>query len=168
MQIALTKAIETHYGDSFFRSRMEARWAVCFDVLGVKWIHEPEGFNLSDNTKYLPDFYFPDYDFYGEVKPSFEDSMLKENANKHSLFSKGIKKDLVLFIGKPHNRSFGYYRDGYYESGEGIVPYADLAKATYGRFWITEGRPGQQYMDFGCWGHWNSAITEANSYRFKS
>ena len=51
------KAIETRYAGYRFRSRTEARWAVFFDSLGVKWEYEPEGWNLPDGTRYLPDFF---------------------------------------------------------------------------------------------------------------
>ena len=50
------KAIETAYSGCLFRSRLEARWAVFFDELGLKWEYEPEGFELGDGMRYLPDF----------------------------------------------------------------------------------------------------------------
>lgn len=50
------KAIETQYKGYRFRSRLEARWAVFFDRLGIKWDYELEGFELPDGTRYLPDF----------------------------------------------------------------------------------------------------------------
>lgn len=50
------KPIETIYKGYRFRSRLEARWAVFFDALGVEWEYEPEGFNLPSGRKYLPDF----------------------------------------------------------------------------------------------------------------
>lgn len=50
------KAIETRYKGYRFRSRLEARWAVFFDALDVKWEYEPEGFELGFNDRYLPDF----------------------------------------------------------------------------------------------------------------
>lgn len=53
------KAIETRYKGYRFRSRLEARWAVFFDALGIEWKYEPEGFELSDGTRYLPDFWLP-------------------------------------------------------------------------------------------------------------
>lgn len=53
------KAIETRYKGYRFRSRLEARWAVFFDALGIEWQYEPEGFELSDGTRYLPDFWLP-------------------------------------------------------------------------------------------------------------
>ena len=62
------KAIETEYNGYKFRSRLEARWAVFFDVGKIRYEYEPEGFVLPDGTHYLPDFYLPDYDTYVEVK----------------------------------------------------------------------------------------------------
>ncbi|WP_031579746.1 hypothetical protein [Ruminobacter sp. RM87] len=50
------KPIETEYKGYRFRSRLEARWAVFFDSCGVEWEYEPEGFDLGDGIKYLPDF----------------------------------------------------------------------------------------------------------------
>ena len=41
------KAIETRYAGYRFRSRLEARWAVFFDTLGLKWQYEPEGYELD-------------------------------------------------------------------------------------------------------------------------
>ena len=50
------KAIQTRYNGYLFRSRLEARWAVFFNTLGLKWEYEPEGFDLGDGVYYLPDF----------------------------------------------------------------------------------------------------------------
>lgn len=63
------KPIETVYCGYRFRSRLEARWAVFFDALGVKWEYEPEGYDLGDAGWYLPDFWLPDYSAFIEVKP---------------------------------------------------------------------------------------------------
>ena len=52
-------AIETEYAGHRFRSRLEARWAVFFDALGIKWIYEPQGYELGNGQKYLPDFWLP-------------------------------------------------------------------------------------------------------------
>lgn len=54
----MIKAIETSYRGYKFRSRLEARWAVFFDALGIKWDYEPEGFELPGGVRYLPDFFF--------------------------------------------------------------------------------------------------------------
>lgn len=50
------KPIETVWRGYRFRSRLEARWAVFFDALKLKWEYEPEGFELGDGIRYLPDF----------------------------------------------------------------------------------------------------------------
>ncbi len=52
------KAIETRYKNCRFRSRLEARWAVAFDVLQMPWSYEKEGFTLPSGS-YLPDFWVP-------------------------------------------------------------------------------------------------------------
>lgn len=68
----LMKAIETKYKGYRFRSRLEARWAVFFDALGLKWEYEPEGFELSNGERYLPDFRVQgsDCSVWVEVKPT--------------------------------------------------------------------------------------------------
>lgn len=73
------KPIETYYNGYRFRSRLEARWAVFFDSLHIKYEYEPQGFDLGDGLYYLPDFLLHDVvpryaqgdekqDLYVEVK----------------------------------------------------------------------------------------------------
>lgn len=72
-------ALETHYAGCAFRSRLEARWAVFFDVWGVKWRYEPDAFLLPSGRAYLPDF-FLDGIGYVECKPrkDMDDGKLTE------------------------------------------------------------------------------------------
>lgn len=63
------KAIDTSYRGYLFRSRLEARHAVYFDELNVEWLYENEGYELGNGERYLPDFYFPEYNMFAEVKP---------------------------------------------------------------------------------------------------
>lgn len=65
------RAIETRYAGYRFRSRLEAKWAVFFDALKIKWDYEPEGFELEKGLYYLPDFLLRRDDDYlwVEVKP---------------------------------------------------------------------------------------------------
>lgn len=66
----LLRPIETRYMGYRFRSRLEARWAVFFDAVGVIWEYEPEGFVLPSGTCYLPDFRLTGYRIqYVEIKP---------------------------------------------------------------------------------------------------
>lgn len=78
------KPIETQYKGYRFRSRLEARWAVFFDYLEIKWLYEPEGFDLGDGLYYLPDFYLPDLDLWIEVKGV----MTKKDHQKLEAFAK--------------------------------------------------------------------------------
>lgn len=60
----------TWYNGVFFRSRLEARWAVFFDALGISWRYEPEKYD-TPHGPYIPDF---EIDLYSgttliEVKP---------------------------------------------------------------------------------------------------
>jgi hypothetical protein len=69
------KAIETVYRGYRFRSRLEARWAVFFDELGVEWQYEPEGFERQlyedgPTHRWLPDFLLTKTNTWVEVKGS--------------------------------------------------------------------------------------------------
>lgn len=61
------KPIETHYAGCRFRSRLEARWAVFFDTLGVAWEYERQGLEVNGKS-YLPDFWLPNEQMHIEVK----------------------------------------------------------------------------------------------------
>lgn len=90
------KAIETVYKGLRFRSRLEARWAVFFDTANIPYEYEPEGFELPDGTRYLPDFYLPEYDWYVEVKPPREGAA--EDLIRASKFV-GKKIKVLLLLG---------------------------------------------------------------------
>ena len=64
------KAIQTVYKGYFFRSRLEARWAVFFDALNIDWEYEKEGFDFGKD-KYLPDFWLKTVNMWAEVKPEY-------------------------------------------------------------------------------------------------
>src|SRR5438552_327551 len=57
----------TWYGKNWFRSKLEAKWAVFFDQLGLSWCYEPGEFDLGDR-KYTPDFWIEDWHCYVEIK----------------------------------------------------------------------------------------------------
>lgn len=76
------RAIETAYSGHLFRSRIEARWAVVFDHLGVSWEYEKEGFDLGEAGRYLPDFWLPDLKCWFEVKGEEPDAKELRKAQK--------------------------------------------------------------------------------------
>lgn len=59
METADIKPIETTYNGVLFRSRLEARWAMTFDLLNIRWLYEHEAYETSFG-RYLPDFWLPD------------------------------------------------------------------------------------------------------------
>ncbi len=75
------KPIETIYNGYRFRSRLEARWAVFFDALGVKYEYEPEGFNLGDGLYYLPDFKVKCWGTRGEINDKPFDLWIEVKGN---------------------------------------------------------------------------------------
>jgi hypothetical protein len=62
------KAIETSFKGYRMRSRLEARWAVFFDALGIEWEYEKEGYELTGAGRYLPDFHLKDRNIWVEIK----------------------------------------------------------------------------------------------------
>jgi hypothetical protein len=59
--------IATRYKGYLFRSRLEARYAVLFDHLHIRWEYELEGYNAG-GVWYLPDFALIDFQCFAEVK----------------------------------------------------------------------------------------------------
>lgn len=107
------KAIETRYKGYRFRSRLEARWAVFFDALGIKWEYEPEGFVSDDGGMYLPDFYLPDVylrsykGVYIEIKPRDTRETMDAVFDKLYTTSCDLRyyMNLVLITGTPPGES---------------------------------------------------------------
>lgn len=95
------KPIETIYNGYRFRSRLEARWAVFFDTLGIQYEYEPEGFKLSDGTMYLPDFYLPTFDYYVEIKGFSKH--LRNDLDKVENFVHEIKKSVAILSEIPYS-----------------------------------------------------------------
>lgn len=64
------KAIKTIYNGYRFRSRLEARWAVFFDALGIEYEYEPAMLEVGRVfvRNYIPDFYLPRHSLTVEIK----------------------------------------------------------------------------------------------------
>ena len=65
------KAKETFFDGILFRSKNEAKWAAFFKAMNIKFNYEPIVVGEYP-LLYKPDFYFPDYDKYAEVKSNAE------------------------------------------------------------------------------------------------
>ena len=93
------------YAGTLFRSHLEARWAIFFDPLDLKWEYEPQGFDLGGGTLYLPDFaiYAACGTLWCEVKPEWDTD--PEGVEKWRRFAaarpgKPASRALLL-VGKP-------------------------------------------------------------------
>lgn len=89
------RPIETYYRGYHFRSRLEARWAVFLDTLGVEWEYEPEGFDMG-GLYYLPDFRVKCYGKRGKLTDDWfylyievKGQMSGADASKINVFSGG-------------------------------------------------------------------------------
>ena len=127
----MIKAIETIYNGYRFRSRMEARWAVFFDTLGIEYQYELEGYELSNGEWYLPDFYLHLNKMWVEVKPkldipnygigtNYTDSILAKYGrnlsiplvwSKYRTFTKDIEQPLLILSGAPGIDSYILHRN---------------------------------------------------------
>lgn len=92
------RAIQTRYKGHHFRSRLEARWAVLLDSLGVPWEYEREGYILPDGTQYLPDFWLPNEGIYLEIKGK---DVTHAEQKKAAHLARGQQADVVLAVGMP-------------------------------------------------------------------
>lgn len=124
------KAIETRYKGYRFRSRLEARWAVFFDALGIKWEYEKEGFKLSTGERYLPDFWLPDDCIWVEVKGEDPGDEYREMLES---FRDDIEQAVMLVIGLPTENHVELFCWDVSESAGESVWELDIAAVTEGR-----------------------------------
>jgi len=121
----MIKAIETQYKGYRFRSRLEARWAVFFDALGIKWEYEPEGFEYQEENetfRYLPDFYLPELSAWAEIKPDTPDDY---NRRKHLAFVLNEQSNLFInLVGTPEPFKAKNYIS--WSAGTGLMPIRDF------------------------------------------
>lgn len=142
MENQIIKAIETEYNGYRFRSRLEARWAVFFDAAGIRYVYEPEGFQLEDGTMYLPDFYLPILGIYVEVKNENAFGVLLENncasvkdgtekGEKYLKFAyfvtQKLRKMFLFVFGDPF-KAFFDSRESLYLFFDGVCRLHELSK----------------------------------------
>lgn len=89
--------IETIYKGYKFRSRLEARWAVFFDTLGIPFEYEKEGFDI-DGIRYLPDFWMPNQKFWVEIKG---EEPTEQDLQKIRALGHYGNAPVALFVGPP-------------------------------------------------------------------
>ena len=95
------KPIETFFKGDRFRSRLEARWAVFFDALGIEYNYEQQGYRMSNGDCYLPDFYLPNSNYYVEVK-GFNDHLF-EDISRINQFVLEAKTAVLILSNVPYD-----------------------------------------------------------------
>lgn len=99
----MTSAIPTHFAHTNFRSRLEARWAALFDLIGWDWVYEP-----FDADGYIPDFLIPGArPLLVEVGPCITRADYEEKARKPA--AAGLTQD-VLVVGVAPMPTWSPYR----------------------------------------------------------
>jgi hypothetical protein len=109
----------TKYKGVQMKSRLEARWAMFFDALGVSWKYEPDLF-LLPSGKYLPDFrlqWASGHALWVEVKPTEEVLTARDKARYKDFAESRV---LLLLDGPPAARSYRR-ADQLTNRGEGVV-----------------------------------------------
>ncbi len=156
------KVIQTKYKGYYFRSRLEARWAVFFDSINIKWEYEKEGFHFNDGTNYLPDFWLPEVNMWAEVKgEEFTDEETKKAIN----LANGTGNPVLKLIGIPEPKTYAAIHN---EDGEGYYGYA---LSNYHNYPQTESRfysdpPGMNIEDMG-FEDTIKAIIKSKEFRFE-
>jgi hypothetical protein len=145
------KPIETEYKNYRFRSRLEARWAVFFDALGVEWEYEKEGFELSNGEKYLPDFWIKRPECWIEIKP---DNFNDNGSEKAGLLAAKTRQWVNVICGNPWLDEHRIYAYHHAYPDEGLKKYLDIAIQNDDR-WVV-GKLGAGY----CLTEYQSVFTE--------
>lgn len=157
------KAIETAYQGYRFRSRLEARWAVYFDTLGIVWEYEREGFKFTDGTLYLPDFWLPQVNMWAEVKPG---EFTAEEKKKAGMLSKETGFRCLLLEGPPNLVSY-FATDGLeYVLSNTYIPVfgREDSHAQERRFFVN---PASRECDVWEWPDVNEGVLAARAARFE-
>ena len=120
--MAFIQNIETDYGGYRFRSRLEARWAVFFDALGVEYEYEPEGFELPSGRRYLPDFRIKCYGTRGDCGNAPFDLWVEVKGR----MSQGDADKVHEFCKTEHVESYDWGKDEWYEIHNPILIVGDI------------------------------------------
>lgn len=147
------KAIETHFEGYRFRSRLEARWAVYFSTLEVRYEYEKEGFDLGGGLRYLPDFYLPDIrmvstGLWVEVKGALPTPIEQKKAQALAdqtddivmlafippweQLSNETKGNWVYYPNQKEPLHYGWFADCWFCGQLGLAPFGDPRKVTCG------------------------------------
>lgn len=131
-----SKAIPTPYAKCKFRSRLEARWAVYFNALGIEWEYEKEGYSLPCGP-YLPDFWLPQVNSWAEVKPT---QFSQDELTKCFQLHLETRNQVILLSGLPSLAMYPAIRGAEFNHGAWDVDVIALDLAEGHEYWKYEHR----------------------------
>lgn len=144
----MIKAIETQYKGYKFRSRLEARWAVFFDAMGIEYQYEIEGFETPYGW-YLPDFYLPEFNAWVEVKGGRDLTTEENNKLRYVCFSTSTYG--MIFKGDPYEVQHNFKGDllcSVFDEETDVERY--IAEQCFIEFFVKDNKPGVICNAFGC------------------
>lgn len=164
-------AVETTWHGYRFRSRLEARWAVFFDSLGIEFQYEPEGFRLPNGQWYLPDFFIPQTKTWAEVKPL---PLSPEEHWKCEQVALGTNHEILLLVGLPEFQDYGALQRVSLENPSVVFcqSYTYRLDIYWGqpKWYFQEhrfyGAPGEPFSERDCSDRYRSAVFAARAARF--
>lgn len=167
----MIKSTPTKYKGHSFRSRLEARWAVYFDVIGIEWWYEMEGYQLP-SCWYLPDFWLPQVNMFAEVKPTL---LTKEEFTKAKELVSGTGFSCILLEGVPSEQPYRFIEKDMDDKFGDVL--SDCVISMYHNYPTEESRfycntgfdPGDKepFRGMGClFDDVGPAVIKAKTYRF--
>lgn len=98
------RSFRTQYNGEWFKSQLEAKWAIFLDELKLQREYEPEGYIIStghSTIAYRPDFYIAaPFDCFLEIKPI---SPTEDEKQKAEALAAASEKNVIIFSGPPIN-----------------------------------------------------------------
>lgn len=133
------RAIETSYKGYRFRSRLEARWAIFFDSLKLKWEYEGQGYHVGSEM-YLPDFWISTWNCFAEIKPN-EAAAQDRGERLCKLLSLETPDPVLLIAGNPWK---GEHKVTVYKNGLSVFTgqFADAEHASFAGCAVIKGKKG--------------------------
>lgn len=97
----------TRYAGVEFRSLLESEWAIFLDQRLIAWKYEPRAFHLPCRPWqwYKPDFLFPEFKVFAEVKPDVSEISEGFTETEYRLACELCDRTgypVILLIGNPH------------------------------------------------------------------
>lgn len=159
------KAIPTNFNETLYRSRLEAKWAMFFEDIGVETFYEP----LDIGHGYVPDFFLHGLFFndmcIAEIKPITPNEDYIKHLQKVRIPG---KSDFLIFVGNPS-----------FEQVDGVHIYGSNGNYVEKGFRLTTcERCGYYAIDGSGWGaicnccycppkpNWQKYAEKASEFRF--